>query len=386
MSQPSCRQRLLPRLLPCLVACAAGTGTVLRATPDGGAGDSPSREQRIVFLGDSITDGHTYPLLVAQALAAAHRPVPVCINAGIGGDTAAGMRRRIERDVLVRRPTLVTVSAGINDVLHKVKPADYEADVRAIIRQVRAKDVPLILLTTSVLGPKHAEADRALAEYNAILHRLAQEYHYPVAEANRLMQEARGQGKQLLDDDQVHPNFEGHRLIARAVLDALGARDVPVPEKLKLEVMPGVVRDWKLRAAPKPDLRLDEQTVRDLQPDEGWKTVALPTKEPVAGWWREQERQRGFAMGLDQLVGPGRLYEGVAYLESEQPRDVFVNPAAEVQTVWLNGRRIYRSPDEWLGWHAGRARVPARLWPGRNTFVVETGANFFLSVTETNTW
>ena len=33
--------------------------------------------QRIVFLGDSITDGFTYPLLVRQALAEAHRPVPV---------------------------------------------------------------------------------------------------------------------------------------------------------------------------------------------------------------------------------------------------------------------------------------------------------------------
>lgn len=55
------------------------------------AADTPP--QRIVFIGDSITDGHTYPLLVRQALAEAHKPVPVCINAGISGDTAAGMRK-----------------------------------------------------------------------------------------------------------------------------------------------------------------------------------------------------------------------------------------------------------------------------------------------------
>lgn len=35
--------------------------------------------QRIVFVGDSITDGHTYPQLVRQALAEAGRPVPVCL-------------------------------------------------------------------------------------------------------------------------------------------------------------------------------------------------------------------------------------------------------------------------------------------------------------------
>src|SRR5947209_19084336 len=88
--------------------------------------------ERIVLVGDSITDGHTYPQLVRQALAEAGKPVPVVINAAVAGDTARGMRRRIERDVLVHRPTLVTLSAGINDVLHQVKPADYEADVEAI--------------------------------------------------------------------------------------------------------------------------------------------------------------------------------------------------------------------------------------------------------------
>ncbi len=57
---------------------------------------------RIVFLGDSITDGHTYPLLIQQALREAGQPVPLAINAGIGGDTAEGMRARLDRDVLSR--------------------------------------------------------------------------------------------------------------------------------------------------------------------------------------------------------------------------------------------------------------------------------------------
>ena len=47
---------------------------------------------RIVFLGDSITDGHTLPLLLRQALGAG---APACINAGVAGDTAAGMRAQL---------------------------------------------------------------------------------------------------------------------------------------------------------------------------------------------------------------------------------------------------------------------------------------------------
>ncbi len=67
---------------------------------------------RILCLGDSITEGHTYPLVTAASLQAAGKPVPTFINAGIGGDTAAGMRARLARDVFPRRPSLVLLSAG----------------------------------------------------------------------------------------------------------------------------------------------------------------------------------------------------------------------------------------------------------------------------------
>src|SRR4051794_22623209 len=84
------------------------------------------KPQRIVFLGDSITDGNTLIELVHQAVADAGLTPPVCINAGVASDTAALMVKRLDRDVLPRRPDLVLLSAGINDVLHNVDPADYE--------------------------------------------------------------------------------------------------------------------------------------------------------------------------------------------------------------------------------------------------------------------
>src|SRR4051812_45627790 len=71
--------------------------------------------ERVVFIGNSITDGHTYPLLVEQSLHAAGQTQFVAINAGVASDTAADMRKRIERDVLVHHPTLATLSVGVND-------------------------------------------------------------------------------------------------------------------------------------------------------------------------------------------------------------------------------------------------------------------------------
>jgi lysophospholipase L1-like esterase len=350
-----------------------------------GRGDAPAETQRIVFLGDSITDGNTYPLWVRQALAEAGKPVPVCINAGIAGDTAAGMRKRLERDVTPHRPTLVTLSAGINDVLRNVKVEDYEADVSASAEFCKAKHVPLVILTTTVLGPKHAEADRRLEELNAALRRVANKYGCRVAEVNKLMREARGRGEGLLEDDNVHLNEAGYRVMTRALLDALGHKDVAVPRERKLELLPGLVRRWQMRTAGEKEVALNEKAVQTLQPDKDWATVTLPQQERVKQWWFDQERQRGFAVQLDQQVGPGKRFVGVAVLEEEKPRKVYVNTGGELQTVWLNGKRIYKN-EAWTGWHAGKERIAAELVPGRNTLVIETGANFFLGVTDGNDW
>jgi lysophospholipase L1-like esterase len=341
--------------------------------------------RRIIFVGDSITDGHTYPLLIRQALAEAGQPVPVCINAGVASDTARDMRKRLQRDVLVHHPTLVTLSAGINDALRNVLPADYEADVTAIADTLGAKKIPLLIVTTTILGPKHAAAEKRLAEYNAVLHRLAKRRGYRVAEVNDATSAARAAGGNLLEDDQVHLSFEGYRVLTRAVLDALGHPKVAVPRELKPELMPGVVREWQVRPTTDKDPPLDPRTVAALKPDAGWKTLTLPQKGPAGHWWAEQERRRGFAQALDKIVGPGKGYQAVATLQAEKPRQAFFNTGAQLQTIWLNGQRIYHN-EAWTGWHAGKERVPARLQAGRNVIVIETGPAFFLSVTDDNAW
>src|SRR5438874_13349439 len=87
---------------------------------------APAVYRRTAFLGDSITDGNSYPQLVRRALLEAGLPDLVAINAGIGGNTAQQMSERLDRDVLAHRPTLVTLHAGANDAHHGVAAADYE--------------------------------------------------------------------------------------------------------------------------------------------------------------------------------------------------------------------------------------------------------------------
>jgi lysophospholipase L1-like esterase len=316
------------------------------------------QEERIVFLGDSITDGHTLPLLVRQAAGA------TCINAGVAGDTASSMRKRLERDVLPRRPGRVALSVGINDVLRNVSASEYEADVAAISDRLKRDRIPMIVLTPTILGPKHAEAERRLAGYIEILRRIASKEGYAVAEVHDRMGEARSRGRELLEPDQVHLSFEGYRVMARAVLDALGRKEVAVPDALALEPMAGLVRRWKIRALP----------------DGAPKELLLPQPGPAAAWWFDQERRRGFAVELG-----GRKFQATATIESKEARDVFFNTGADLSSIRLNGAPLWKS-EGWTGWHAGKERIAARLTAGANTVEIECGTSFFLSVTDENNW
>ena len=74
---------------------------------------------RIVFLGDSLTEGRegaSYLRALAEWVAGTPELRGVeLINAGVGGDTVLNLARRVERDVAPYDPDWVVVFAGVND-------------------------------------------------------------------------------------------------------------------------------------------------------------------------------------------------------------------------------------------------------------------------------
>jgi Lysophospholipase L1 and related esterases len=362
----------------CTLVCAAIlVSTGLRATSI--AALSFTSQDRIVNLGDSHTDGQTYALLTQAALAEAGKPVPLFIGAGIGGDAASGMLMRLDRDVLVHRPTWVMLSCGANDANTGVQPSDFEVTLKAIVKRLKEERVQLILLTiTSCRGGVQAKEREAL---NAIIRRIASEHHLPLAEVFNPMEAARANGVDLWEDDGRHLNLEGYRIMSRAVLDAMGYSGVPIPDKLHCALLPGTIADWKILTVDDGGPFLTEERAAALQPDENWKDLKVPDEKPQPHWWREQERSRGFAVSLNARFGGTRH---IAFAEvTSEARPAYVNTGADIKAVWLNGKRLAVEPH---GWHAGNNRVPVELREGKNTIVVECDDSFFLSITETNTW
>jgi lysophospholipase L1-like esterase len=350
----------------------------------------------VVCLGDSITDGQTYSLMVAQALRAAKRPVPLFIPAGIGGDTAGGMLARLDRDVLPFKPDLVILNCGINDS-SRVKTADYEANVRAIAARLQQEHVGLLLLTlTRIRFFTYNEANEgalkapmlALDAANIILRKTAADYNLPIAEVSKVMATA-PKGVDLWAPDGCHLNFEGYRLMSRAILDALGCPEANPPATeadFALDVMPGIIRDWRVHPATAKDGAMDEKRAAALTLDDTWKRYTLPeTERGTLDWWANQERRRGFAMQLREKIGPADRFWSYAEVRSRRKATMYVNTGGELGQVYVNGVRVFNGEYS-TGWHAGGHRIPVTLQRGVNRIVLVSGGRFFFSLTKTNLW
>lgn len=71
---------------------------------------------RAVFLGNSITDGGHYHSYIWLYYMTRFPYMDLRVmNAGIGGETAGDMYKRLDGDVFSKRPTVLTVTFGMND-------------------------------------------------------------------------------------------------------------------------------------------------------------------------------------------------------------------------------------------------------------------------------
>src|SRR5262249_19507943 len=114
------------------------TGALLCLNADGRADDAAkplldfSQPRTIVSLGDSVTGVyyHTggvraYPEMLEVALKKVIPDAKVTvINAGISGTDTANALSRLDRDVLAKKPDLVTITYGLND-LTRIPPEKF---------------------------------------------------------------------------------------------------------------------------------------------------------------------------------------------------------------------------------------------------------------------
>jgi acyl-CoA thioesterase-1 len=164
-----------------------------------------SKGRNIICFGDSITVGYgagpkeDYPAILSGMV-----KLPV-INAGIDGDTTAEALKRIKSDVIIRQPRLVIIEFGGNDFLRKVAFSDTMKNMEAMIQIIQSAGAMAAIADISV--------DMVMSDYRREFRRLAKKYKaifipnlYKGIIANP-----------ALKYDNIHPNAEGYKLIAKRI-------------------------------------------------------------------------------------------------------------------------------------------------------------------------
>jgi len=228
-------QNPIPQVLPWVGAPAPGqpASCVLKA------GDP------IVAIGDSITAAGGYLRQIDAALAqrCPDLHLPKIVNVGIGGQKAEDLLPRFQRDVVDRKPAVVTISIGINDVWHRLGAphddqvlATYKANVGRMVEMAQAAGIRVLLLAPTVIQENPAEeGNRRLVRYVEALRAVAQEKQCGLSDLHAMFLSAlqhkpEGETGHWLTSDGVHMNPLGDAVMAVGVLRALGLSDQALAE------------------------------------------------------------------------------------------------------------------------------------------------------------
>jgi acyl-CoA thioesterase-1 len=190
-------------LVVLLLAAVTGCGQKVPGVAPVGPNDV------IVAFGDSLTFGtgatenESYPAALAQLIG---RKV---VRAGVPGEVTEGGLQRLPAVIEEHRPALMIVCLGGNDMLRKVDEAQTKANLREIIKTIRASGISVVLVGV----PKPALITGTAAFYAEI----AKEFNVPYE--GKVVSDVLHQLD--LKSDTIHPNAKGYRKMAEAIAELL---------------------------------------------------------------------------------------------------------------------------------------------------------------------
>ncbi len=192
----------------------------------------------IVFFGDSITDsckllntnhpaGAGYVNMIKSELEVFHQDIKINIyNEGIGGNKTTDLLNRFDDDVKSKKPDLVFLLIGINDVWHVYDEGktpnilEIINRIDLIINKIREINSDLVLLTP-FLFPNDDYFKGLLPHFNNLMDNL---YAYlskneiKYIDTYKILNE---NSNIPLTKDSVHPTIYGHAIIAQSIINYL---------------------------------------------------------------------------------------------------------------------------------------------------------------------
>jgi len=173
-----------------------------------------SDEKRVVFMGNSITEGWgtTYPEFFKG------KPY---INRGIGGQTTPQMLLRFRADVINLKPALVVILAGTNDIAGNTGPSTLEMiadNIFSMAELAKANNIKVILCSVLPVydypwKPGLQPAEKIIA-LNSMIRKYAEKNKIPYVDYHSQLANDKKGFKIEFAPDGVHPNEAGYKFMA----------------------------------------------------------------------------------------------------------------------------------------------------------------------------
>lgn len=182
---------------------------------------------KVAFLGDSITEfGWIFPDGYVRQLLNKWNEQGYKIKiipAGHRGDTSKDMLERMDKDVLSKKPDIMFLMCGINDIWLDSTSVDfYKKNLKEILDKAEKQNIRIILMTITPITedlttPKNAEVDK----FNGFLKKYSKERNIQLIDISSVFKEYLSKNSSpggLFWEDQVHMANGGNTLIADTIL------------------------------------------------------------------------------------------------------------------------------------------------------------------------
>lgn len=180
---------------------------------------SQESKKRLVFLGDSLTEGYgvaqskAYPALLQEKLNQEKKNWTV-VNSGVSGSTTASAPSRLQW-VLKTKTDLVMIALGANDGLRGLKIEDSEKNLAKAIEIAKEKGAKVVLAGIMVPPNYGKEYSDKFAKMYVNLSK-----KYKVKLLPFLLKDVGGVASMNLADG-IHPNEKGHEVMANTMYEFL---------------------------------------------------------------------------------------------------------------------------------------------------------------------
>ena len=234
-------KKLILLIVAACMTCTAAFAQTVKPFKEG---------ERAVFLGNSITDGGHYHSYIWLYYMTRFPDMPIRVfNGGIGGDTAYDMNKRLDGDIFVMKPSVLMVTFGMNDSgyfeYNGDKPKEfgeqkYQESVKNYQQmEKRFKDLPdtrIVMVGTSPYDETvQLKENTPFKTKNETIKRLveyqkesAAKNNWEFTDLNAPMTAINQQYQQkdptftLCGSDRIHPDNDGHMVMAYLFLKAQG--------------------------------------------------------------------------------------------------------------------------------------------------------------------